>query len=158
MLSKVIRLTSALAIALTALTSIHAAGMIDDNAHSQNTRLAATSNVDVTESVTIRFETKDDLIESLRGPIPVNESAVNIIANKCESIIGQAVYPSQLAHLIFEVSYTDPVFHKLNILHVKNDVGYILSNLGGGNDELTEHLFAFYYGYTFEHFAPKKDL
>jgi hypothetical protein len=158
MMIKTSMFASTLAIALFALAPLYAAGIMNDDADSQNTRLPATSCVDVKESVNIRFETREDLLETLRGPIPVDEAVVEMIANKCESLIGQATYPSQLAHLLFELSYTDPLFNKLSASQIKNDLGYVMSNLGEGNCAFTEHLFAFYYGYTFEYYAPKKDL
>jgi hypothetical protein len=157
MLNKTFLLASTLATAVVALAPLEAAGIVD-KADRQKTRLAATSGIGVAESLTLRFDTREDLLETLRGPVPVDEAAVEKVADKLTPLIGQNVYPSQLAHLIFELCFTDPLFHTLSPLQIKNDVGYILNNLGSGNSKLTEHLFAFYYGYTFEHYAPKKEL
>lgn len=149
--------TSILASALMTMTALGAHGAVNDKAQTQNVRLPATAGVYISESVTIHFNTKQDLLDTLRGPIQVDEEAVQAVANKLDSIIGQTVYPSHIAHLLFELSFTDPFLSRLGAKQRQENLGYIMSNLGEANKALTEHLFAFYYGYSFEHFAPSKN-
>jgi hypothetical protein len=67
---------------------------VNEKATAQYTKLPVSADVCVVENVTIRFETKKDVIDTLRGPLSVHEEAVQLMACKFEPVLGEALYPS----------------------------------------------------------------
>lgn len=137
---------------------LSSAGIINENAQAQHTKLPVSCDVYVVENVTVRFETLKDVKESLRGPYPIDPEALKLIVRKFDVVLGESLYPSQLAHLFFEVAFTDPLSCRLTQQQRTENIGYALSNLGAWNSQLSTYLFAFYYGYSFQYGAPPKTM
>lgn len=56
---------------------------------------------------------------------------------------------------MFEMAFLDAEPTRLTNQQRADNMGYILSHLGRENAEVVLQLYAFYYGYSFEHFAKK---
>ncbi len=129
--------------------------LVNRTAPVQRTLLPATNNLETEESITLCFTSEDSLRTQLQSPSPIDGTVLEIACAKLKPLIGQTVYPSTLAKAVFEMAFTDPTDQRLTPEQRTRNVGYLLSNLGCGEPEVVEKLFAFYYGYSFAHFANK---
>jgi hypothetical protein len=128
---------------------------INHNAPIHTERLPSTS-LETNESINLYFPSEGALKYALVNPTYVDSETVKHTFDKLKQFIGQPVYPSQLAKALFELAFTDPEHMRLTSKQRTDYMGYLLSNLGYGEAAVIEKLFAFYYGYSFEHFAEKK--
>lgn len=115
------------------------------------------SGISTSETTTLCFPSVEILERTLMQPLALNEEVVKKVITKLTTLGGRDLYPSQIAHLLFELAFTDFEGIRLTPKQRTDNMAYILRNLGCGRPEIIEKLFAFYYGYSFEHFAPKKD-
>lgn len=122
------------------------------NVHTPSAKLPGAQDVSVQEDTPLIFPNKKALYNAITGPIKIDCQVANTVLAKLEPIIGVPIYPSELAKKIFEVAFTDP--HCLSPQKRTEFIGYILSNLGRQNPDTILKLYGFYYGYSFEHFAP----
>jgi hypothetical protein len=76
-------------------------GLVNENAQIQYTKLPASLDVYIQKNVTLRFETSKDVIESLKGPFVIDKEVKNLICQKFELVLGEPLYPIQIAHLLF---------------------------------------------------------
>lgn len=138
-----------LLIATIFLWSVHTIG--------HNVTIPATNGLVTQENIFLYFPSLDNLKEAVVQPVMLtdNEVGEKVLA-KLAPIVNRQIYPSQLAHLIFELAFLDAEPSRLTIKQRTDNVGYVLSNLGRGEAKAIEQLFAFYYGYSFEYFAAKR--
>lgn len=107
------------------------------------------------ETITLCFPSLEILKKTLMQSPVLDEEVVKKVITKLTTLVGRDLYPSQIAHLLFELAFTDFEGVRLTPKQRTDNMAYLLRNLGCGRPEMVEKLFAFYYGYSFEHFAPK---
>jgi hypothetical protein len=125
----------------------------DENSIIQESELPAANGLKTRETTTLLFPTLDTLKISIKNPISIDEAVAEKALEKLKPIVGKLIYPSQLAHLLFELAFTDTEDKRLTPKQRTDNIGYVLSNLGIGNAQVIEKLYAFYYGYSFEYFS-----
>lgn len=131
--------------------------IINLHASTQLTRLPATKNLEAEETTTLLYPSFKVLQEALVYPSSIDKEVIEKIFNKLKDVVGKPLYPSQLAKLIFELAFTDEETLRLTSKQRTDNIGYALSNLGCGKSEIIEKLYAFYYAYSFEHFASVRN-
>lgn len=129
----------------------------DENAIVQESELPAAKGLKTRETVTLLFPTLDTLRTAITQPISVDEAVVEKVIEKLIPIAGKPIYPSQLSRLLFELAFTDAEIKRLTPKQRTDNIGYVLSNLGIGNAQVIEKLYAFYYGYSFQHFSARRE-
>lgn len=129
----------------------------DENAIVQETELPTAKGLKTRETVTLLFPTLDTLQSAITQPVPIDEAVVEKVIEKLTPIAGMLIYPSQLARLLFELAFTDAEVKRLTPKQRTDNIGYVLSNLGIGNAQVIEKLYAFYYGYSFQHFSAPRE-
>jgi hypothetical protein len=128
--------------------------ILDEAPITRDTLLPAANGLMTTELIAIVFPSLDILQAAVTLPTHIDCHVADKVVEKLAPFIGKHLYPSQIAHHIFELAFVDAA---LSPKQRTDNIGYVFSNLGSGNAYVIEKLFAFYYGYSFEYFASKKE-
>ncbi|MBS0627944.1 MAG: hypothetical protein JSS09_07015 [Verrucomicrobia bacterium] len=129
----------------------------DENAIVQESEIPAAKGLKTKETVTLLFPNLDTLRAAITYPVPIDEAVVEKVIEKLTPMVGKLIYPSELARLLFELAFTDPEVKRLTPKQRTDNIGYVLSNLGIGNAQVIEKLYAFYYGYSFQYFSAPRE-